>query len=394
MKESSINSRSLYFNFYSGVSGDMLIASLIDLGVDPIVLKKILFKIDKKITFEIKKVKRGVNQCTLIKPIFPNGLNKNLNWSEIKDFGKLIKSENYVFKNFIETVELLETSEKEVHNDSNTEPHELGNFDTVFDIVCFYKCIEYLNVENLYYSGIPLNQGEIHIDHGSVSSVAPVSLNLIKKMRVNIYNSKKNPNFEMSTPTGITLLKNFNHSGSISGFIKKIGYGAGTKDFKDSSNSISVSSIESNNYEKLKVIETNVDDMSPEYIPFIIEKILELGVKDVWAQNIIMKKGRPAIKISVLSSNELISEVVDILKKETSTFGVRISTVERQAFDRKIEQVSTKYGEIKLKIKFDSGNIIGAYPEYEDCKNLSKVHNIPLKVIFDEALAQFNKLPR
>ncbi len=394
MKESNINKNFLYFNIYSGVSGDMLISSLIDIGVDPSVLKKILFKINKKISFEIKKVKRGVNRCTLINPIFPDELNKNFSWDELKNFGKSIKDEKFVFKNFIETIDILKSSEEDVHNERNTIPHELGNFDTVFDIVCFYKCIEYLNTEKLYYSGIPLNQGEINIDHGIVSSIAPVSLNLINKMGVSVYNSKKNPNFEICTPTGIILLKNFNHSGSISGSIKKIGYGAGTKDFKDSSNSISVSLLSSNDYDQLKLIETNVDDMSPEYIPFIIDKILDLGVKDVWVQNIIMKKGRPANKISVLSSNELTTEVIEILKKETSTFGVRISSVERQAFDRKIELVSTKYGEIKLKVKFDSGNIIGAYPEYEDCKNLSKVHNIPLKVIFDEALAQFNNLPR
>ena len=91
---------------------------------------------------------------------------------------------------------------------------------------------------------------------------------------------------------------------------------------------------------------------------------------------------------------KLNDKVTDLFKKETSTFGVRISDIKREAFDRRIETVTTKYGEINLKIKLDSGEIIGAYPEYEDCKNLSKVHNIPLKVIFDEALMQFNNLPR
>ena len=107
-----------------------------------------------------------------------------------------------------------------------------------------------------------------------------------------------------------------------------------------------------------------------------------------------MKKGRPAYKISVLCEKKLNDKVTDLFKRETSTFGVRISDIKREAFDRRIETVTTKYGEINLKIKLDSGEVIGANPEYEDCKNLSKVHNIPLKVIFDEAINQFNNLPR
>ena len=134
--------------------------------------------------------------------------------------------------------------------------------------------------------------------------------------------------------------------------------------------------------------------MSPEFIPYVFEKILDLGANDVWSQNILMKKGRPALKISVLSRDNLVGDIIDILKKETSTFGVRIISIDRHAFERKIESVSTKYGDINVKLKMDSNEIIGIYPEYEDCKNLAKVHNIPLKVIFDEAVMQFNNLPR
>ena len=390
-----INKNFLYFNFYSGVSGDMLIGALIDLGVDVNVLKNILTKINKDLSFKVIKVTRGVNRCSLVKPIFPKELSKNFDWNQLKKFGNSFREEKFVYENFNETIDLLKKSEEEVHNEIDAKPHELGNFDTVFDIVCFYKCLEYLNIENLYHSGIPFSQGEIEIDHGVVSSLAPVTLNLVKNLGVSVYTSKKNPNFEMCTPTGVSLLKNFNHKDDIGGVITKIGYGAGTKNLKNSSNSVSVNLLTLNNsFEELNILETNIDDMSSEFIPFVFEKILELGAKDVWAQNILMKKGRPAYKISVLCSNELNNKIVNILKNETSTFGVRIYNVKREAFERKIETVSTKFGDINLKIKLDSGEVIGAYPEYEDCKNFSKVHNIPLKVIFDEALKQFNNLPR
>ena len=143
------NKNFLYFNFYSGVSGDMLIGSLIDLGIDPQTLKKFLRKIDDRLSFDVKKVKRGVNSCSLIKPIIPKNLNKNFDWDELKNFGNSLRDEKFVFKNFNETIELLKVSEEQVHKEINVKPHELGNFDTVFDIVCFYKCIEYLNIEGL-----------------------------------------------------------------------------------------------------------------------------------------------------------------------------------------------------------------------------------------------------
>jgi Uncharacterized conserved protein len=137
MKEK--NNNSLYFNFYSGISGDMLIGSLIDLGVDLNVLKNILTKIDKDLSFEVKKVTRGINTCSLISPKFPKNLNKNFDWIELKKFGYLIKEEKFVYHNFNETIELLKKAEEHVHGEIDVKPHEKGNFDTVFDIVCFYK---------------------------------------------------------------------------------------------------------------------------------------------------------------------------------------------------------------------------------------------------------------
>jgi len=385
---------SLYFNFYSGVSGDMLLGSLIDLGIDINILKKTLNKIDKKISINTKNVLRGLNHCKLIEPIIPKSLDKSFNWSDLKKFIECIKDEATVYKNSIETIDLIQKCESEVHYSDEAKPHELGNFDTVFDIVCFYKCLDVLKIDKLYHSGVPYSQGEIKISHGNVSSLAPVSLNIIKKLKIPIYTTKKNPNFEMCTPTGLSLLKNFNHNEGLNGTIINTGYGAGNKDFDHSSNSVSVSWIINNDLNNLKIIETNIDDMSSEYIPYVFEKILDLGANDVWSQNILMKKGRPAFKISVLCSDSKVGDIVNILKTETSTFGVRVINVDRYAFERKIDSVSTKYGDINVKLKMDSNEIIGIYPEYEDCKNLAKVHNIPLKVIFDEAVKQFNNLPR
>jgi hypothetical protein len=135
--------------------------------------------------------------------------------------------------------------------------------------------------------------------------------------------------------------------------------------------------------------------MSPEIVPYLMEKIFQIGAKDVWCSNILMKKNRPAIMISVLCNDEIKESVISIIKEETSTFGLRISYVDRLRFNREEKEVSTKYGEVRVKLKLaDNNTVIGYHPEYEDCKNLAKMHNIPLKVIFDQAIDQLKKMPR
>ena len=162
---------SLYFNLNSGVSGDMLIGSLIDLGADIEILKKTLIKIDKGLSIKTKNVLRGLNHCKLVVPIIPKKLDKSFNWDELKRFAEYLKDEVLVYENLIQTIDLIKKCESDVHGSVETKPHELGNFDTVFDIVCFYKCIEILNIKNLYHSGVPFSQGEIKISHGIVTSL-------------------------------------------------------------------------------------------------------------------------------------------------------------------------------------------------------------------------------
>tara|TARA_B100001029_G_scaffold90815_1_gene74511 strand:- start:197 stop:1381 length:1185 start_codon:yes stop_codon:yes gene_type:complete len=388
----------LYFNLNAGVSGDMLIASLIDLGVP---LEKIIDNlklIDSKISINAKKVNRGPVQCVLIEPLIPkNLLNHKYNWKDLFSAIEPFKKNLNLYKNAKSTLDLLKESEEEVHGDKNNNPHELGSIDTIFDIIGFYSCIDYLNIKNIFSSAVPFSQGNVSIQHGIVASLAPVSLNLVKKINIPVFGFNEKNNFEFCTPTGLSLLKNFKFHNFDSSEILNTGFGAGNADMKELSNSISVSIMRPNaNFlEKLSIIETNIDDMSPEIVPYLMERIFQIGAKDVWCSNILMKKNRPAIMISVLCNQEIIEQVVSVINKETSTFGLRISSTDRIRFNRSEKKVSTEYGEVRVKLKLsDDNDIIGYHPEYEDCKNLAKMHNIPLKVIFEEAIKQSMKMPR
>lgn len=388
----------LYFNLNAGVSGDMLIASLIDLGVPIEEIVNNLKLIDPKISIETKKVNRGPVQCTLLKPIFPESLlNLEYSWEDLFSLIEPLKKNIDLYQNVKSTLSLIKESEEDIHGDEGNQPHEIGSIDTIFDIVGFYSCIDFLEVNYIFSSAVPFSQGNISIQHGTVASLAPVSMNLIKKINIPVFGFNRNVNFESCTPTGLSLLKNFKFDNFSVSKIINTGFGAGTADIEDFSNSISVSimSPTTNSLDKLSVIETNIDDMSPEIIPFLMEKIFQIGARDVWCSNILMKKNRPAVMISVLCDEEILEQTISIINEETSTFGLRISSVDRIRFSREEKKVSTKYGDVRVKLKLsDNNTVIGYHPEYEDCKNLAKMHNIPLKVIFDQAIDQSKKMPR
>ena len=388
----------LYFNLNAGVSGDMLIASLIDLGVPIKEVVNNLKLIDSKISIETKKVNRGPVQCTLLKPVFPESLlNLEYGWEDLFYLIEPLKKNIDLYQNVKSTLSLIKESEEDIHGDEDNQPHEIGSIDTIFDIVGFYSCIDFLEVNYIFSSAVPFSQGNISIQHGAVASLAPVSMRLIKKINIPVFGFNRNINFESCTPTGLSLLKNFKFNNFGVSKIINTGFGAGTADIEGFSNSISVSimSPTTNSLDKLSVIETNIDDMSPEVIPFLMEKIFQIGAKDVWCSNILMKKNRPAIMISVLCDEGILEQVISIINEETSTFGLRISSVDRIRFNREEKKVSTKYGDVRVKLKLsDNNTVIGYHPEYEDCKNLAKMHNIPLKVIFDQAIDQSKKMPR
>ncbi len=388
----------LYFNLNAGVSGDMLISSLIDLGVPIKEITNNLKLIDSKISIETKKVNRGPVECTSINPVFPESLlNDRYSWKDLFSLIEPLKENLDLYQNAKSTLALIKESEEDIHGDEDNKPHELGSIDTIFDIVGFYSCINYLNADHIFSSAVPFSQGNISIEHGTVPSLAPVSLNLIKKMNIPVFGFNENINFESCTPTGLSLLKNFKFDNFGTSKVINTGFGAGNADLEGFSNSISVSIMRPNTnpFDKLSIIETNIDDMSPEVVPYLMEKIFQIGAKDVWCSNILMKKNRPAIMISVLCDGEIIEQVVSIINEETSTFGLRISSVDRIRFNREEKEVLTEYGEVRVKLKLsDNNTVIGYHPEYEDCKNLAKMHNIPLKVIFEQAIDQLKKMPR
>ena len=202
---------------------------------------------------------------------------------------------------------------------------------------------------------------------------------------VPVYNNKTEA--ELVTPTGAaiitTLASGFGEMPSMKA--EKIGYGAGTKELEQPNVlRIFLGEIENNVNEIINVIETNIDNMNPEIYPYVIERLMENGALDAYLTNIIMKKGRPAIKLTILSEIKDTDKLCNVIFDETTTLGVRILTAAKKKLERKIKTIKTKYSDVRVKISKSNGEIKNIMPEYEDCAKIAKNKRIPLKKVYEE----------
>ena len=167
--------------------------------------------------------------------------------------------------------------------------------------------------------------------------------------------------------------------------VEKIGYGAGTKELEQPNVlRVFLGELDNMKNDTINIIETNIDNMNPEIYPYVIERLMENGALDAYLTNIIMKKGRPAIKLTVLSEMKDTDKLCNVIFDETTTLGVRILTAAKKKLDREIKTIKTKYGNVGVKISKLKNEVKNIMPEYEDCVKIAKNRKIPLKEVYEE----------
>jgi hypothetical protein len=270
--------------------------------------------------------------------------------------------------------------------------HEVGAIDSIIDIVGAAICIHYLNVDEIICSTVELGGGSVKCAHGVYPVPAPATAEIVKNIPVHL----GKVDYEATTPTGAAILAacvdRFTDNAGIT--INKTGYGIGSKDATIPNvlrvflgSKISVNTVTTPSF----IIECNIDDMNPEFYDYIIDSLFAAGAKDVFITPIIMKKSRPAVKLSVLCTSETENRVNEVLFRETSTLGVRRYEVAKTMLERKMEKVSTRFGDVNVKLAFYQGACIKSKPEYEDCIKIAKENGIPVSQIYrevDEALTK------
>lgn len=272
--------------------------------------------------------------------------------------------------------------------------HEVGAIDSICDIIGCLIAIDSLQVEKVICSPLPLSSGTIRCEHGLIPVPAPATLELIK----GVPTRQTNIEGELVTPTGAVLAVALADSfSSLPGMtVEKIGYGMGTRDF-GFPNVLRAVIGEIEEFEgcslgstdEIMVLECSIDDLNPEIYPYLIEQLLAAGAPDAFLSQIIMKGGRPGVLLTVLAHQENWSQLAKIIFEETSTLGFRMRSDSRCVLLRETAKVNTPFGEITVKLSRLSRDEapVQIAPEYRDCCAAAKQFGVPLKKVYNEALA-------
>lgn len=383
----------LYLDCFSGISGNMMLGALISLGVPEEYIKKELKKLnldgyDFLVTDVLKNgisakfvdicIHEHHNCCEhshhhhahrhlqeIVKIIDEALLDKSIKENSKKCFYNLAAAEAKVHGTTVDKVHF----------------HEVGAVDTIVDIVGTAIALDYLNIDKVYNSSIRTGKGFINISHGIVPIPAPATAELLNGF--SFYHGEIEK--ELVTPTGAAILKTYstNSPDMPPDFISsKIGCGAGSWDI-EIPNILRVFMGHNKPFAATIVLETNIDDLNPQFYGYIIDKLFAVGALDVWFTPIYMKKNRPAYKLSVLLDEAKLSQIKDLLFAETTTIGLRYYRVERSVLERKVLAIDTQWGQARVKIAHLDEKAIKIFPEYDDIKLMAQKHNIPLKKIWD-----------
>ncbi|MFC2103690.1 nickel pincer cofactor biosynthesis protein LarC [Bacteroidota bacterium] len=376
----------LYFDCFAGISGNMILGALFDAGLDEYLFRTELSKLNLKgFEIEIKKtVSIGISGTS-----FFVKMNEDQHHRGLKDIFNIIDDSDLkvsVKDKSKEIFQRLGEVEAKIHNKDLNQIHfhEVGAVDSIIDIVGFVIALEMLGINKVLSSKVHVGTGTINCAHGILPIPAPATLELLKN--VPIYSTGINK--ELVTPTGAAILTTLSKSySSLPAFtLENTGFGMGTHKLTIP-NFLRVvlgeQAVEPV-LDTIKLIETNIDDMNPQYYDHIMELLFEAGAKDVFLNPIIMKKNRPGVILSVLSSPELTDDLSAIILNETTALGVRISELKkRRILRRELKTVNTSFGKVRIKVRELINGEKVVSPEYDDCKQIAKKKKIPIRKVVD-----------
>jgi pyridinium-3,5-bisthiocarboxylic acid mononucleotide nickel chelatase len=294
----------------------------------------------------------------------------------------------------IRIFEALGAAEAKVHNTDieKIHFHEVGAIDAIVDIACASVGAEALGVDEWVCSPLNVGGGTVVCAHGTFPIPAPATLELLKNAPVYSGEIQK----ELVTPTGAAIVSVLASRFSQFPAMKtdKIGYGAGTRNFKSSPNVLRLTVGETSTtqhespfpMEEITVLEANVDDMTPQVFGYVMEQALQNGALDAFGTPVQMKKSRPGMLLTVLCHTEDSQRLTKFILEETTTLGVRMRRESRAALTRRNVSVTTKWGNVRMKLANLNGSISNYAPEYEDCRQIAKEKKVPLKIVMQEAI--------
>ena len=417
-----------YLECFSGISGDMLLGALVDAGVPFDVLAGTAAALGVGARLEVRKVMRGglagIKVDVVTEKQGPgnreqgtesahahehthehhehhsheaeqqhssHGHAPHRSLSTILSIIQAAPLKNTVKQRASRAFQLLGEAEAAIHSIPIEEVHfhEVGAVDTIVDIVCAAAGAETLNVDRWRSSPLNVGSGTVKCQHGTLPVPAPATLSLVGDAPVYAAGAP----MERVTPTGAALLRMLNvEYGPLPAMrVTARGYGAGGRDTPGEPNLLRLlvgeADDEAAGMEPIAVIETVIDDSTPQLLAYVSELLLEAGAWDVYRSAVQMKKGRTGVQMTVLSSEEKLPALRDLLVRETTTIGLRWRLENKMALDREFAEVETEWGKVRIKVaRWPNGEVANASPEYEVCRNLARMRKVPLKQVMQEAM--------
>ena len=427
--------RIAYLECFAGISGDMLLGALIDAGVPAEVLVEATSALQLGASLKIETVDRSGISCTKVHVLEGEHLAEDqghahthehdhshshehshtleAQHSHSHDYGQAPKHTHThgrslrvireliqtaplaerVKRNAIRAFELLGASEAKIHNvgAEAIHFHEVGAVDAIVDIVAACAGIEYLQADRWHCSSLNVGGGMVDCAHGTFPVPAPATADLLRGYPTYSAHVQK----ELVTPTGAALLRMldpvFGEQPAMR--VERIGYGAGTRNPKGFPNALRISVGEAEavvgETERVTVLETALDDLSPQVLAWVAESALAAGAMDVMLTPVIMKKGRPGTLLTVLCHEANRPVLERLILRETSTLGIRIRQDRRSCLERRHVLVQTPYGEVRVKLGTLAGEVMNAAPEFEDCRAAAVRCDVPLKQVQQAAIAAY-----
>jgi pyridinium-3,5-bisthiocarboxylic acid mononucleotide nickel chelatase len=381
--------RILYYDCFAGISGDMNLGAMIDLGVDADYLIAELQKLNiDGFHLEIQKdIRRGISgtKATVVIENPENEKHRHLRHVE-----ELVNQSNLspeVKAMSLKIFDLIAVAEGKVHNISKERVHfhEVGALDSIADIVGAAVCLDFLKVDKVISAPIQLGGGMVKCAHGIMPVPAPATALIVQNVPVKTGLVQH----EATTPTGAAILVATvdEFSEKIDFQIQKTAYGIGQRDVSEVPNVLRVYLSESDkiaddaSLEEAWMLECNIDDMNPEWYDHLFAKLFESGASDVFLTPIIMKKSRPANMLSVLCPGNIIPELKSIIFNNSTTIGLREYPVTKTVLDRQEKEIETELGKVRVKCSYFQGKEIRFKPEIEDLKKLASQHGLSLNEV-------------
>jgi uncharacterized protein (TIGR00299 family) protein len=404
-----------YLECFSGISGDMLLGALVDAGVPLALLEETAAALNVGARLEMRKVMRGGLSGTKVDVITPEQTaNEHTHEGDAKPHAhaphrhlssilKIIHGapiSESVKERSARAFQLLGEAEAAIHSIpiEKVHFHEVGAVDTIVDIVCSAAGAESLALNRWLCSSLNVGSGTVVCQHGTLPVPAPATLALLGDAPV----YAAGPAMERVTPTGAAILRMLNVRYEVMPpmRVQAAGYGAGGRDTPGEPNLLRLLVGEAaddpghpGGGNRIAILETVIDDSSPQLLGYVSEQLLAAGAWDVYRVAVQMKKGRAGVQLTVLCHPDRVAEMRDLVFRETTTIGLHWRIEHKASLAREFISVESRWGAVRIKIaRWPSGEIANAAPEYEDCRLLAAAHSVPLKLVMQSAMQAFTAL--